>query len=50
MDARNQHDLHIRRAEPDLRTIFRFNSPSTGREVHDVNESYPAAEEFTPAT
>ncbi len=50
MYALNQHDRHILRAETDLRMICVFNPPCTGREVHDADGSYPAAEEYTPAT
>jgi L-ectoine synthase len=39
--ALNEHDEHILRADTDLRMVFVFNPPLTGREVHDETGAYP---------
>lgn len=40
----DQHDPHIIRAETDLRFICIFTPALTGREVHDEDGSYAAAD------
>ena len=42
--ALDKHDRHIVRPETDILTACVFNPPVTGREVHDENGAYPAAE------
>ncbi|MHA6718087.1 ectoine synthase [Sphingomonas sp. RS6] len=44
MYALNENDRHIVRPETDILTACVFNPPVTGREVHDENGAYPAAE------
>ena len=44
--ALDQNDDHIVRPETDILTACVFNPPVTGREVHDENGAYPAAEEM----
>ncbi len=39
--ALDQHDLHILRAEEDLRMVCVFNPPLVGPEVHDEDGAYP---------
>ena len=41
--ALNDNDLHILKAETEIRTICVFNPPLTGSEVHDESGSYPAS-------
>lgn len=43
--ALNRHDRHILRARTPLRLICVFNPPLHGREVHDIEGSYPRAGE-----
>ena len=42
--ALNDNDRHIVRPETDILTACVFNPPVTGREVHDENGTYPAAD------
>ncbi len=42
--ALNENDRHIVRPETDILTACVFNPPVTGREVHDENGAYPAAD------
>lgn len=42
--ALDKNDRHIVRPETDILTACVFNPPVTGREVHDENGAYPAAE------
>ena len=42
--ALNDNDRHIVRPETDILTACVFNPPVTGREVHDENGAYPAAD------
>jgi L-ectoine synthase len=45
MYALDQHDEHLLRGgSEDMRLICVFNPPITGREVHDKDGAYPAAE------
>lgn len=45
MYALNEHDEHLLRGgSEDMRMICVFNPPITGREVHDKDGAYPAAE------
>lgn len=43
--ALNRHDSHILRARSPLRLLCVFNPPLHGREVHDIEGSYPLAGE-----
>ena len=44
--ALNENDEHIVRPETNILTACVFNPPVTGREVHDENGAYPAAEQM----
>lgn len=46
--ALDQHDRHVLRARTRLRMVCVFNPPLTGRETHDADGSYPAAEVEAP--
>lgn len=45
MYALDQHERHILRAKTQLQLICVFDPPLHGREVHDVDGSYPADQE-----
>lgn len=42
--ALDRHDRHYLRARTEMRLVCVFNPPLTGREVHDADGAYPAAE------
>lgn len=44
MYALNGHERHWLRADEEMRLICVFNPPLTGKEVHDKDGAYPAAE------
>lgn len=47
--ALDKHDRHVVRPETNILTACVFNPPVTGREVHDENGAYPAADQVRSA-
>ncbi len=48
--ALDQHDRHVLRARTEMRMVCVFNPPLSGRETHDADGAYPAAEPARSAT